>query len=199
MRLLGAYSLLFIVPTVAYLAPTDDKHGGTLRSELHSNISDDALNAASHIRIGHDGATEVLKDAVLKHVLMKHAEALGRDHLAVAQLLNGHSKVGESGEASGNVSCACTGEEMAKLTCTCTPLAVVKNETNVSGNKTTTQPSLVIKPPPLVPLENSVAAFSPLVAKVESPPVSFLYPFRLRTRRRLCRLRETTTYARFII
>ena len=179
MRLLEAYSLLFIVPTVAYLAPTDDKHGGTLRSELHFNISDDAINAASHIRVGHDGATEVLKDA-----MMKHAEALGRDHLAVAQLLNGHSKVGESGGASGNVSCSCTGEEMAKLTCTCTPLAVVKNETNVSGNKTTTQPSLVIKPPPVVPLEGTATMLTHLAAPLQAAPVqpvSFLSPLSVLT------------------
>ena len=38
------------VAEVAYLGATDDHHGGTLRSELHFNISDDVRSLAAKVQ-----------------------------------------------------------------------------------------------------------------------------------------------------
>lgn len=167
MRLLEACCLTLILPTVAYVQPIDSQHG-MLRNDLHSNISDDesnlkALNTA-RIAIGLDGVVEG-KEAAFR----KTSDDLKRDQLAVEKLLRGQAKVDSgSGAAPGNITCSCTGEELAKMTCSCKPvLNVAKNGSAESKNLPSESKNETSKPEkPLAPFEKAISALSPLAAVV---------------------------------
>lgn len=162
MRLLEAFCLTFILPTVAYLPPIDGQRG-MLRNELHSNSSSDesglkALDAA-RMTIALDSGVGGDKDAMLR----KTSDDLKRDQLAVAKLLSGHAKIDSgSGPASGNITCSCTGEELAKMTCSCKPVVGMMKNESVEPKNETRMPQ-----PPLAPFEKAVSALSPLAAVVE--------------------------------